>query len=275
MKNKILIFLCVCALAIIVSACEMPKQPQACVEDKECGQTYCGQNNVKIANSCVDGFCQEEKTNCVEEGKLCLQDSSGVRCVFEPEDKPKMSCSDNTRNIRVLPTNPFNWRLFDCSDDCPQGYTCNTDTCLCEGAPFSCEKPFFAHNWDTDGQAIINAFFDVKSWDDIHTFTDQEFEELGSYVAIPAFNYYVDRDVRAANYYMPFPEEQWDLFPADEKGYPCANEYYAGAKGLDIEGRWIDQTQIGCGWGGPTAFGGIMVVCTEDLIEWFDEYRIF
>jgi len=282
MKKLIIFILVLVPVVAILTGCMHDKKTEpeigkkvgeACEIDRDCGPSSCDyQNQEAIKISCQEGKCAKEVEEC-KENKACLLDSKGARCETPPLEKDKLPCTTNTSQMRVTGQNIYNTTFYECSDDCPLGFKCGADTCLCEEDTISCEEPLFAFNWEQDTISAIQALFDVYNYADLEGKSEEELKALGSYVAIPAFKYYVERDVKAKSYIIPFPEDQFELLPASPKHVPCANEYYSAGQARDMYSQMISRPKIDCGWGGPTSFQGLLVICIEELTEWLDNHR--
>jgi hypothetical protein len=235
--------------------------------DLDCGGDYCSENFSKIVRSTyVDGKCVEEVTEC-DQSEICVADSTGVEC--EVRELAKLSCSENSKNTYLDPLgkNIFDKAFHICGDDCPVGFDCNAQ-CICE-----CPAPVFINTYFTPIQPDL----------DFDTLYDQWEADRGNLldivgtINISAYDHIRD----GVSYYLPFPEVQLELIPNPDNEYIhkegweayCVNDYYDGEEALDIQLQLLmkpkDQT---CDWGGTTGFEGVLTVCPEDLVDWFDTY---
>lgn len=235
--------------------------------DLDCGGDYCSENFSKIVRSTyVDGKCVEEVTDC-DHSEICVADSTGVEC--EVRELAQLSCSENSKNTYLDPQgkNIFDTAFHICGDDCPVGFDCN-DQCICE-----CPDPDFTNNYFTPIQPSL----------DFDTLFDQYKADRASILeTVGTINISAYDNVRdGVSYYIPFPEVQLILIPNPDNEYIhqegweayCVNDYYDGDKALDINPNWLTkQKNETCFWGGKEGFEGVLSVCPEHLIDWFDEY---
>jgi len=183
--------------------------------------------------------------------------------------REKRSCSDNTDNVEVFGINIFDPTTEMCKDDCPFGFDCIND-CVCE--EYDCPDPVFTTNYWGDAPPVDASFDDLMDlW-----LEEMLFDHIGNMVNITAFDHVRDGE----NYIIPFPEVQLSLVPnPDNKlitepgwgGY-CVNDYYDGDEAMDIDYEWLSRPIQSCVWGGTTGFEGVLTVCTEILIDWFEAY---
>jgi hypothetical protein len=265
---KISILLLVIA---IIAGCNQTKPISSgkdCKSNQDCGGDYCSENFRKLVRqSCVGGHCVEEVTEC-EDSDICVQDSTGVEC--KPKDfdvKRNLPCTENSKNtfLDFQGLNRYNPADHICMDDCPAGFNCNAD-CICE-----CPPPIFTSNY-FDPPVITHDFDPLYA---------QYQADRGSLLDIPGTVTITAYDHVFGNvsFYIPFPEVQLILVPnpdneyIEQYGAYCVNDYYEGERALDIDLDWYDRPEQTCIWGGKEGFEGVLTVCPEDLVRWFDAYH--
>lgn len=251
-----------------------PTAPRAleCQTDEDCGFSACSIRNIRSPR-CVDKSCQVVETEC-DEGKVCVQDSRGVKCAdalpAAPPEKPAMSCNLNSNTLQVTGVNAFNDSWFSCGADCPKGYTCDIKTCLCEedpdpGAPQGCaDEPLFAYSSDTAGiKGLKDNYeeFTTLGLDVLGAQDKEDYIEEGKKVIVPAYN--------RGKKYFPFPKEQFAIREASPNHVPCANEFYDSFAGIDIN-RTVVASPGDCGFGPTGVMDGYLLLCPEDLFDWYD-----
>lgn len=184
------------------------------------------------------------------------------------EEKVELWCTMNTDTSNLSGTNPFDQRKNICADDCWGGYDCN-DQCICEERPRPpCPDPVLNTYYLRDAPPVD---FDYDTLYEMWFDDPGSLFELGDTINIPAYLHERDGDF----YMIPFPEEQLIRVPNTEYllqyGAYCVNDYYDGAKALDINLQWFIKPERTCYWGGAEAFEGVLTVCPEDIMDWFFE----
>jgi len=185
------------------------------------------------------------------------------------EDKVEISCSGNTDDTILNGENIFDQRIEMCADDCPGGYDCNAQ-CVCEERPRNpCPDPVFTTNYFRNAPPVDYDFVTLADmWlDDPGSLLD-----LGDTINITAYEH-VDYS-NGVSYFIPFPEVQLTRIPNTENlaqyGAYCVNDYYEGPVSLDINLNWLSRPEVACIWGGAEGFEGVLTVCPEDVINWFN-----
>jgi len=250
-----------------------------CKTDTDCAPDICAGQTI-VTNACQENTCVTTTTQC-EGDQICVQDGSEIQCEVPlkatPDAKPSISCSSNSDQMKVTGHNAFNPSTYTCATDCPEGFICKLGTCTCEEEAkkkVKCEEPIFINNWDT---ASLPLFYEVPP---------VTFDELAEIAAGTEHDFKMSDDVQieALAYIesnIPFPNTQFTVEPADDpfvvRGTYCANRHYEGPLGLDIEANWLfrdPNPDNVCGWGNPDSFDGVLVVCLQDLLEWYESYLV-
>lgn len=192
------------------------------------------------------------------------------------EKKEEISCSGNTDDSDLFGTNLFDQKTNRCANDCPGGFDCNAQ-CICEERPRPpCPDPVYTTNY-FGGAPTVDYDFDtlLDMWlDDPGILL-----ELGDTINIPAYEHYRKKgEAWEGPYFIPFPEVQLTLIPnpnndyIEQYGAWCVNDYYEGDEALDIDYIWLTRPEQTCIWGGTEGSEGVLTVCPEDIIDWFNEY---
>jgi hypothetical protein len=186
------------------------------------------------------------------------------------EEKEEISCSRNTDDFNSSGTNQFDQRTKRCADDCPGGFDCNAQ-CICEERPRGpCPEPVFTTNYFGGAPPVD---FDFETLYDMWLDDPGSLLDLGDTITITAYEHYRD----GGFYYIPFPEMQLTLIPNPDNEYIeqygawCVNDYYEGEKALDINLKWLTRPEETCIWGGREPDEGVLTVCPEHIIDWFNE----
>ena len=184
--------------------------------------------------------------------------------------KETLSCSENTDDFLDFGLSLFDQKTNMCMDDCPLGFDCIVG-CVCE--EYNCPDPVFTDNY-FDPPPIDASYDDLMlTWLED---PDSLFSWIGDTINISAYQHVRDGVI----YYIPFPEEQLTLIPnpknklIHEEGWEgyCVNDYYDGDEAMDIDYQWLSRPIQGCVWGGTAGFEGVLTVCTEIMIDWFEAY---
>jgi hypothetical protein len=232
--------------------------------DLNCPGDYCSENFRKVVRvTNVDGKCVEEVTEC-DSSEICVADSTGVECEPKIIDLP---CSQNSKNVYLDPLdkNSYDPAIHICQDDCPAGFTCNAE-CICE-----CPEPVFTDPYLTPIQPDLDFDSLYNSW----KANRADLLDIKGTINISGYRHVRD----GVEYYIPFPEVQLLLVPNPNNDYIeqfggwCVNDYYEGDEALEIELlAWLERPEQACIWGGRASFEGILTVCPEHLVDWFDAY---
>jgi hypothetical protein len=184
-------------------------------------------------------------------------------------EKVEVSCSENTAETVSFGQNYFDVVSEICADDCPDGMLCD-NTCYCEEYYF---PPKFTSSYFNPPEVTHDFYELLNMWlDDPANF----YSELGNSITITAYEHTRD----GSFHYIPFPEIQLVLVPNPdndliiEEGWDsyCVNDYYDGEEALDIDFELLKRRNETCYWGGKEGFEGVLTVCREDLISWFETY---
>jgi hypothetical protein len=186
------------------------------------------------------------------------------------EDKQEISCSENTEDAEQRGTNLFSDVMFRCGDDCPIRYGCN-DACICE--EIICPEPIWTDNY-FHPPAIDGDFEELMeiALQDPWIF----FDYFGDSMDVSGYFHTRDGEI----YFIPFYEVQLTLRPNPKNEYItkdgweawCVNDFYEGEEALDIDLNWLDKPIETCEWGGRESYEGVITVCTEIMIEWFEYF---
>jgi len=185
------------------------------------------------------------------------------------EKKEEISCSGNTDDSDLFGTNLFDQKFNRCADDCPGGFDCNAQ-CICDERPRPpCPDPVFTSNY-FGGAPLVDYDFDtlLDMWlDDPGSLLD-----LGDTINITAY----EHERGGVFYFIPFPEVQLERIPnpnndyIEQYGAYCVNDYYEGPEALDVDLIWLTRPEKTCIWGGAESFEGVLTVCPEHIIDWFN-----
>jgi len=182
------------------------------------------------------------------------------------EEKAEISCSWNSDDAESRGENYFDQRTEMCGDDCPGGYDCNPQ-CICEERPRPpCPEPVLNTYYLRDAPPVDFDFDTISEvmFDDPGLLLD-----FGATINIPAYLH--ERD--GVFYMIPFPEEQLTRVPFAgyvlQFGAYCVDDWYEGAKALDINLRWFIEPKRTCYWGPVESFEGVLTVCPETVIDWY------
>lgn len=100
-----------------------------CVAVEE--ELACSANTDYVIEHDVNPFDSVSQTcsdDCAE-GYECV--ASSCTCVAEETEKETLSCSSNTSYVAEMGDNPYSPMSYTCSNDCPQGFDCCPDNCIC------------------------------------------------------------------------------------------------------------------------------------------------
>lgn len=187
-------------------------------------------------------------------------------------EKEEVSCNENTVETEAFGENIFDVVQEMCGDDCPGGSLCNNQ-CLCEEFYYD---PIFTNNYfQLQPIEVTHDFYDLLNmWlDDPDNFNTK----LGNEIIITAYEHSRDGNI----HHIPFPEVQLVLVKNPDNEYItkegwnawCVNDYYDGEEALDIDLNLLTrQDKQTCYWGGKEGFEGVLTVCREHIIYWFEAY---
>jgi hypothetical protein len=246
-----------------------------CPADSYCTDTCYCEKKVKIS-------CSENTNDTDDLGAnlfnditfMCAADCPGGYYCSDAcycEEKEEISCNENTDDTDTFGENIFSETTERCADDCPRGSLC-TGQCICN--EYECPDPVFTTNYWGDAPLVD---FDFEFLYSLWLANPRSLLELGDEVDITAYEHYRD----GGFYYIPFPEVQLTLVPNPDNEYItkegweayCVNDYYDGEKALDIYFELLTrQDKETCYWGGTVGFEGVLTVCPELLLDWFDAY---
>lgn len=244
-----------------------PKTPKKSDVDLDCGGDYCSENFSKVVRvNNVDGKCVEEVTEC-EKHEICVADSTGVEC--EIRELAKLPCSENSKNTFLDPDgdNEFDPDFYICSDDCPVGFNCNNQ-CICE-----CPEPVWTDPYWNAIQPDEDFDYFLNEW---RTNREGLLDTQNIQGTINISGYRHERD--GVTHYIPFYEMQLQLVENPDNEYIpqfgawCVNDYYEAGLAMNLEHKWLNRPKQTCIWGGRPSFEGVLTLCPEDLVSWFDAY---
>jgi hypothetical protein len=185
------------------------------------------------------------------------------------EEKVEISCFGNSDDAELRGENIFDQRTEMCGDDCPGGHDCNTQ-CICEERPRPpCPDPVFTSNYFGDAPQVD---YDVDTLLEMWLDDPGSLLDLGDTINITAY----EHERGGAFYHIPFPEVQLSHIPnpnneyIEQYGAYCVNDYYDGDEALDVNLKWLKRPEKTCIWGGVETFEGVLTVCPEFIIDWFN-----